>query len=153
MQNGARGEQKLITANIFPSWLIALFFLLLSHFFSRFTTARARVFVQAGVCARRLFLPGCLPQGARARGDPDREIVGIRGVTRGDLVLVHNGSICLRSSCRTPRTSSNAPDIAGAALFQTRRIRIWGDISGKFSSSRLQSINERVYYKYAINSP
>lgn len=30
-------------------------------------------------------------------GDSDREIVGIRGVTRGDLVLVH-GSIRLRSS-------------------------------------------------------
>lgn len=55
------------------------------------------------------FFPRCLIQGNRARGDPDREIVGIRGVTRGDLVLVHNGSICLRSSCKPLATRGILP--------------------------------------------
>lgn len=59
------------------------------------------------------FSPRRLPWGdrARARGDSDREIVGIRGVTRGDLVLAHNGSICLRSSDRRepPATCKISP--------------------------------------------
>lgn len=107
-------SRNLLRRTFFPSRLIALF-LLLFHFFSRFTRARARL-CSSRRCARRLF-PRCLPQGVWARGDPDREIVGIRGVTRGDLVLVHNGSICLRSSCRT-WASSNARGLL-PVLFQT----------------------------------
>lgn len=111
MQNGARWTETYYDGHFFPSRLIALF-LLLFHFFSRFTTARARL-----CSSRRRLFPRCLPQGVWTRGDSDREIVGIRGVTRGDLVLVHNGSICLRSSCRT-WASSNARGLL-PVLFQT----------------------------------
>jgi len=59
-------EQKLITTDIFPPWLIALF-LLLSHFFSRFTTARARLCSSGRLREYpilQLFPPqGNLPQG------------------------------------------------------------------------------------------
>lgn len=55
------------------------------------------------------FFSRCLIQGNRARGDPDREIVGKRGVTRGDLVLVHKW---IDLSAFFMQTSSDAWDIA-----------------------------------------
>jgi len=116
-------------------------FFLLSNFFSPFTSGF--VFVQAEICARRLF-PRCLPQGDRARGDPDREIVGIRGVTRGDLVLVHNGSICLRSSCRT-RTSSSARVIILSGFSKLIHIHI-GKIFRENFLCELQNINKCALY-------
>lgn len=95
---------------------------LLPNFFSVYF-----VFVQAKICARWLFSPA-VSHRETEQGDPDREIVGIRGVTRGDLVLAHNGSICLRTSCKPP-----ARDIAEIFQIYSRR---------KFSST---------YRKYCIN--
>jgi len=97
---------------------------------SRWVRARVSLFVQADVCAQTsaFSLPsrpsrtrgtgrrkrerergGGGGERERPRGDPDREIVGIRGVTRADLLLAHNRSICLRSSGSLPSSPRPVP--------------------------------------------
>lgn len=74
-------------------------FSLLPNFLSPFTSVR--LCSSEDLCAG--FFPRCLPQGDRARGDPDREIVGIRSALRAVIwpLCTMDRSVCvLRANLR-----------------------------------------------------
>jgi len=73
----------------------------------------------------------------RPRGDPDREIVGIRGVTRADLLLVHHRSICLRSSGSLP----SSPRLAAAANVEYR----WLVVLARIESTHPRNLSRRTH--------
>lgn len=73
-------SRNVLRPTFLPVALMALS--LLPHFFFAFTSV-SRLCLRADVCARRLFPRLSSTGRGRARGDSDREIVGIRGVTRG----------------------------------------------------------------------
>lgn len=142
MQNGARWAEtyydehfSLVADSTFPP---SLPFLLSVYYGSR-----AFLFRQTSAHVG-FFLPVVSHRESWARGDPDREIVGIRGVTRGDLVLVHNGSICLRSSCRT-RFSSNAHVIIAGII-----PNLFIFTSGRFHVQRKFPLRVAKYNKCAL---